>query len=175
MGEENYRTPVQYGAPEEEAVVTQPVARYFALLAGGGLVTLGILGFIPAISQGGVLLGITHVSTTANIIRLVTGVLGLIAFAMHRSLDAKAYAIFIGVVYLIYFSIGNIDFGNMEGSYNALQKFPWITFNAINAGLMISGWLVAGLAFMQSGDVATREYRQRRRWVIFSRDRLRAT
>jgi hypothetical protein len=63
----------------------------------------------------------------------------------------------IAVVYLITFSTGNIGFGNLEGSAAVRgPDIPWIVENALHAGLMLTGALVAGLAALQQGDKATK-------------------
>lgn len=164
-----------YGAPEEEPVITRPIVRSFALLCGAGLTIWGILGFIPPFTAGGALFDIVHVSTTANILHLVTGLPGLVVWRLGQRRYATWYAAFIGFVYLIYFSAGNIIFGNLEGTVKldtSLHKLQWIVYNALHAGLMLSGWLVAALAAMQRGDRATRRYRSGRRWSWISRTRV---
>jgi Domain of unknown function (DUF4383) len=155
------------GAPQEEAVVTAPVARYYALLVGAGLTLLGVLGFIPPLTRGGALFDVMRVTPTANVLHLITGLAGLVVWKLHKRLYDALYAVGIGFVYLIYFSFGNIRFGNLEGTV-ALDTFThtlqWVTYNALHAGLMVTGWLVGALAAMQRGDRATRRYRRQRRW-----------
>ena len=166
-----------YGAPEEEPVITRPIARYFALLCGAGLTIWGILGFIPPFTAGGALFDIVHVTTTSNILHLITGLPGLVVWRLGKRRYATWYAAFIGFVYLIYFSIVNIAFGNLEGTVKldtGLHKLQWIVYVALHAGLMLGGWLVAALAAMQRGDRATRRYRSGRRWFWISRTRVRA-
>lgn len=174
-GEEIVETSATYGAPEEEAVLNTPVALYFALLAGGGLTLLGILGFIPAFTQGGALFDVIRVTTTANVVHLVTGLAGLVVWRLGHRRYAMWYAACIGWVYLIYFSADNIAFGNLEGTVKLdtfVQKLQWILYNALHAGLMLGGFLVAALAAMQRGDRATRRYRSGQRWFWLSRTRL---
>lgn len=168
-------TRADYGAPPEEDVINAPIARYYALLAGGALTTLGILGFIPAFTQGGALFDVLRVTTTANVLHLVTGIPGLIVWGLNRRGTARVYALALGTVYFIYFSIGNIVFGNLDGTPaldTAIHRFQWITYNGLHAGLMLVSWLVAALAYMQKGDRSTREYRSKRRWFWQSRTRL---
>lgn len=174
-GEEIVATSTAYGAPEEERVITVPVARYFALLAGGALTLWGILGFIPAFTQGGALFDIVRVTPLSNVLHLVTGILGLIVWRLPHKRYATWYAAFIGAVYLIYFSAANVVFGNLEGTVNldvGLHRLQWVVFVGLQAGLMLAGFLVAALAAMQRGDRATRSYRGERRWFWQSRTRL---
>lgn len=174
-GEEIVETSATYGAPKEETVLNIPVALYFALLAGGGLTLLGILGFIPAFTQGGALFDVIRVTTTANVVHLVTGLAGLVVWRLGHKRYAIWYAACIGWVYLIYFSADNIAFGNLEGTVKLdtfLENLQWIVYNALHAGLMLGGFLVAALAAMQRGDRATRRYRSGRRWFWESRTRL---
>lgn len=163
------------GAPQEEAVVTEPVARYYALLVGAGLTILGVLGFIPPLTRGGALLDVMRVTPTANVLHLITGLAGLVVWKLRKQLYAGLYAVSIGFIYLIYFSFGNIVFGNLEGTV-ALDTFThmlqWVTYIALHAGLMVTGWLVGALSAMQRGDRATRRYRRQRRWFWQTRTRI---
>jgi hypothetical protein len=162
------------GAPEEEAVITVPVARYYALLVGAGLTLLGVLGFIPPLTRGGALFDVMRVTPIANVLHLITGLAGLVVWKLHNRLYDGLYAVSIGFIYLIYFSFGNIGFGNLEGSValdSFLHSLQWITYNALHAGLMVTGWLVGALSAMQRGDRATRRYRRQRRWFWLVRTR----
>ena len=174
-GEEIVATSTTVGAPEEERVITVPIARYFALLTGGALTLWGILGFIPAFTQGGALFDIVRVTPLSNVLHLVTGIPGLIVWRLPGKRYAALYGAFVGAVYLVYFSAANIVFGNLEGTVNldvSLHRLQWVVFVGLQAGLMLAGFLVAALAAMQRGDRATRRYRGSRRWFWESRTRL---
>lgn len=158
--------------PEEEAVITAPVARYYAILVGIGLTGLGILGFIPAFTAGNVLFGLMRVTPAFNIIHLLSGLAGLAVWLLHRNRFARAYAVLIGITYVIVFTIGSIELGNLSGTVSPRAQVPYITADALHAFLMLTGWLVAALASMQLGDTRTREYRSRSRWNFRSRTRL---
>lgn len=72
----------------------------FALYFGIVLTAVGILGFVPGVTNGEMLLGIFHVDAVHNIIHLATGILGILvgtAWASHASLYFKVF----GVVYAI--------------------------------------------------------------------------
>ncbi|HEX8997165.1 MAG TPA: DUF4383 domain-containing protein [Ktedonobacterales bacterium] len=171
------RERASYGAPPEEHVIPQPVNLYYAFLAGGGLLTLGILGFIPLFTQGGVLFDIMRVTTITNVVHVVTGIAGLGVALLGKRRYATIYAALLGAVYLVVFSNGNVDYGNIEsslGAQSALTRIQWITFNGLHAALMLASWLVAALSAMQRGDRATREYRSERSWFQRTRSRTEA-
>ncbi|HEX8728870.1 MAG TPA: DUF4383 domain-containing protein [Ktedonobacterales bacterium] len=158
---------VGYGAPPEEHVIPQPIALYYAFLVGGGLATLGILGFIPPFTRGGVLFDIMRVTLEANIIHLVTGLAGLGVAFLGRRRYATIYCAIIGAIYVVLFSNGNVDYGNLVGTFGpngTLARIQWITYNGLHAGLMLISWLIAALSAMQKGDRATRAYRRERPW-----------
>lgn len=141
-------------------LVTTPVAHYYALLVGGALVTLGVLGFIPFFTRGNVLFGIFRVSAAYNIIHLLTGIAGLAVFAFPQHKLARSYAIFIAAIYLATFTVGNILYGNAANSPSIhFVDIPFILANAFHAGLMLTGALVFGLSALQQGDRATERYR----------------
>jgi hypothetical protein len=162
-----------YGAPPEERVIPQPIAIYYAFLVGGALTTIGILGFIPPFTQGGALFDVMRVTTATNFLHLATGLAGLgVAFLRKRSY-ATIYAAVIGAIYVVTFSNGNVDYGNLSGTFgaNLMLRIQWIVYNAFHAGLMLVSWLIAALSAMQKGDRATRQYRRERRWFLQSRSR----
>lgn len=156
-----------YAAPPEEPVIPQPIALYYAFLVGGALATLGILGFIPPFTRGGVLFDIMHVEPEANIIHLVTGLAGLGVAFLGKRRYATIYCAIIGAIYVVLFSNGNVVYGNMVGKfgpYGTLARIQWITYNGLHAALMLISWLIAALSAMQKGDRATRAYRRERPW-----------
>jgi hypothetical protein len=156
-----------YAAPPEERVISQPIALYYAFLVGGGLTTLGILGFIPPFTRGDVLFDIMRVTVEGNIIHLVTGLAGLGVAFLGKRRWATIYCAIIGAIYVVLFSNGNVDYGNLVGTFGSngvLARVQWITYNGLHAGLMLASWLVAALSAMQKGDRATRAYRRERPW-----------
>lgn len=89
--------------------------RYYALIVGIAFLLVGLLGFIPGInnmnhpdlanhdvsvtSQYGLLLGIFPVNILHNIVHLLVGLLGVLAY---RSYDgSRRYAIGLGIFYLL--------------------------------------------------------------------------
>lgn len=161
-----------YQYPDPEKVITAPVPRYYALIAGVGLVALGVLGMIPAFTVGGVLFGVLRVSGALNTVHLLTGVLGLVVFTPRCCRYATAYALLLGLVYLVVFSIGNLGFGNVESTLTPHQRFAYIAANGLHAGIMLLSWLIAGLSALQTGDRATRRYRREHPYSIRTRTRL---
>jgi hypothetical protein len=160
--------------PEEEAVITAPVARYYAIVVGIGLTGLGVLGMIPAFTSGNVLFGLLRVTPADNMIHLLSGLAGLAVWLLHRNRYARAYAVLIAFVYLIVFTIGNIALGNLNGSVPLTpdEQLAYILSNGLHVTLMLTGALVAALASLQIGDRRTREDRSHRRWDYRSRTRL---
>ncbi|AFY79509.1 MAG: DUF4383 domain-containing protein [Hydrococcus sp. C42_A2020_068] len=87
--------------------------RYFALVAGIVFLVIGLLGFVPnllalpasapelAVKTGyGYLFGLFPVNVLHNIVRLVVGILGIVAYRkfVHARLFARGMAIFYGIV-----------------------------------------------------------------------------
>ena len=89
--------------------------RYFALVAGIAYVLVGLLGFVPGATQGppadapgltmangyGYLLGLFPINVVHNVVHLVIGVLGLVAY--YRGFDwsrlfARGTAMFYGIL-----------------------------------------------------------------------------
>ena len=166
-----------YGAPPEEDVIPQPIGLWYAFLVGGALTTLGILGLVPAFTQGGALFGIMRVTPATNFLHLFTGLAGLGVAFLGKRRYATIYCAIIGAIYVITFSNGNVDYGNLAGTFgphDLLRRIQWVTFNGLHAGLMLTAWLVAALSAMQKGDRATRQYRSERRWFVNSRTRTEA-
>ena len=91
---------------------------------------------------------------------------------LHRTRYARAYAVVIGILYTIVFTVGSIQLGNLSGVTAPGEQVPYVVADVVHVLLMLTGWLVAGLANMQLGDSRTREARSRWRWAFRSRTRL---
>src|SRR5262249_9482702 len=146
--------------PHKEPIITVPVARYYALLLGAALTLLGLAGFIPFLTHDDVLLGVLRVTPGYNVIHLLSGIAGLVAGVIDHARLTRAYALLTGILYLVVFSLGNINFGNLSGPHTLNGDIPWILANGLHAGIMLASWLVAGLASLQVGDAATERYRR---------------
>ncbi len=77
----------------------------FALLFGVVFTTVGVLGFVPGITQNGHLLGIFEVNTLHNIVHLLSGLAALAAAAVGFS---RQYFQVFGVVYALVTVLGFI-------------------------------------------------------------------
>lgn len=160
-----------------------PIASAFAVLGGMFLTGLGVVGFLPIITANDVLLGFFQVDPASNVLHLLTGLAGLAAgaysFRTHRESAAIAYAAAMVLVYLVYFSIGNIAFGNAVGTVNnqhalflnllPVRDLPGFMANGMHISFMMAALFVAAAAALQAGARSTaqrgtqliREYRSR--------------
>ncbi len=76
------------------------MAQKLAWIVGIVLVVVGILGFVPGVTNDGLLLGIFQVDTMHNIVHLLTGALAIIA-AMGSGAYASLFFKVFGVVYAL--------------------------------------------------------------------------
>ena len=71
-------------------------------------IVIGILGFVPSLAPGGLLLGIFSVDAMHNVVHLVSGVLAILA-AWGSARYARLYFKVFGVVYALVTVIGFIQ------------------------------------------------------------------
>jgi hypothetical protein len=71
-----------------------------AVIFGVVFVLVGVLGFIPAVTPGGKLLGLFDVNTVHNLVHLATGVVG-IAVGMASEQASKLFFQVFGVIYAL--------------------------------------------------------------------------
>lgn len=169
--------------PAEHWLAKLPIASAFAVLGGMFLTGLGVVGFLPIITANDVLLGFFQVDPVSNVLHLLTGLAGLAAgaysFRTRRESAAIAYAAAMVLVYLVYFSVGNIAFGNAEGLVNTqhalllnllpVRDLPAFMANGMHISFMMASLFVAAAAALQAGARSTaqrgtqliREYRSR--------------
>ena len=169
--------------PAEHWLAKVPIASAFAVLGGMFLTGLGVVGFLPIITANGVLLGFFQVDPVSNVLHLLTGLAGLAAgayaFRTRRESPAIAYAAAMVLVYLVYFSVGNIAFGNAVGTVNnqhalllnllPVRDLPAFMANGMHISFMMASLFVAAAAALQAGARSTarrgtqliREYRSR--------------
>lgn len=160
-----------------------PVAGAFALLGGTFLTGLGVAGFLPIITANDVLLGFFQVDPVSNVLHLLTGLAGIAAgmYALRsrRESAAIAYAAAMMLVYLVYFSAGNIAYGNGEGLINnqhalflnllPTRDLPAFMANGMHISYALVSLLVVAASALQAGARTTaqrgtqliREYRSR--------------
>ena len=87
----------------------QKLAKLFAFV----LVPVGILGFVPGITSGGLLLGIFEVNALHNIIHLATG---LVAFAAaSTAANSRLFFKVFGLVYALVTILGFTMGGDILG------------------------------------------------------------
>jgi Domain of unknown function (DUF4383) len=124
-------------------------ARLYALTVGGVLTIAGIIGFFYNASfdvgdslQRDAVFGILEVNAWHNIVHIATGVLGLLA----AGYAARAYALGLGLVYVVVAFVGFIDLGSGDLNDTILQFIPVNTEdNILHLALGVLG-LAAGAA-----------------------------
>lgn len=76
-----------------------------AIVFGIVFVVVGILGFIPALTPNGLLLGLFNVNTLHNIVHLATGIIALI-IAMNTPAAMSMFFRVFGVIYALVAILG---------------------------------------------------------------------
>jgi Domain of unknown function (DUF4383) len=102
-------------------------ARLYALLVGGALTIAGIIGFFYDASfdvgdslQRDAVFGILEVNAWHNIVHIATGLLGLAA----AGYAARAYALGLGLIYVVVAIAGFIELGSGDINDTILQFIP---------------------------------------------------
>ena len=85
-----------------------------AWIFGIVLLVVGILGFVPAIASGGLLLGIFQVDSLHNVIHLLSGALAIGA-AIGAASYARLYFQVFGVVYALVAVVGFVQSDTVLG------------------------------------------------------------
>jgi hypothetical protein len=81
-----------------------------AIIFGAAFLLVGLLGFIPAVSPNGMLLGVLHVNAAHNIVHLITGVVALLAAytgIRASQLFFQVFGIIYGLVAILGFMAGD--------------------------------------------------------------------
>jgi Domain of unknown function (DUF4383) len=92
------------------------------------------MGFIPALTPDGQLLGIFAVNPAHNLVHLLTGVLGLVAGFMLSGQYARLYVLIFGIVYTVVAIVGFVQGTTILGvlptglADNALHALLAISF-----------------------------------------------
>jgi len=76
-----------------------------AIIFGVVFVAMGVLGWIPAISPGGKLLGLFDVNAAHNLVHLATGVVAIVCGAASEKASRLFFQIF-GVIYAVVAALG---------------------------------------------------------------------
>ena len=109
-------------------------ARLYSLLIGGSLVLVGVVGFFYAAgfeagdsvcSNDGCdkVLGLLQVNGWHNLVHIGTGALGLLAVS-YGAAAQRAYALYLGIVYVLVAFLGFIDFGSGDFDDTILKIIP---------------------------------------------------
>lgn len=150
-----------------------PIERWFTAIVGGPMLGLGLLGLVPAFTQGGALFGLFHVDFNTTLIHLLTGLVGLAIFKLDERYPkyrlAFWFAVNVAWVYTLVFSDGNIAFGalgNVAGQPTLfglfqLRLLPWVMANGAHVTLGLVGFIVAAVVMLQAGAQATAKARSR--------------
>jgi preprotein translocase subunit Sss1 len=85
------------------------IAKVFGII----FVLVGVLGFVPGITNDGHLLGVFEVNTLHNIIHLLTGIFALVLAKNSAKMFFKVF----GVVYLIVTIVGFVQGGTVLGLF----------------------------------------------------------
>ena len=109
-------------------------ARLYSMLVGGVLVIAGVIGFFYAsgfdtgdsICAGDgcdKVFGILGVNGWHNLVHILTGALGLIALSYGYAAQ-RAYALYLGIIYIVVAFLGFIDFGSGDFDDTILKVIP---------------------------------------------------
>src|ERR1700749_4079746 len=77
-------------------------------------VLIGLLGFVPALNPGGLLLGIFQVNGFHNIVHILSGVVAIVA-VLGGAYYAKWYFIVFGIVYALVTVLGFLTGNGLFG------------------------------------------------------------
>jgi hypothetical protein len=81
--------------------------RTWGILFGLAFLLIGILGFVPAASPNGLLLGIFHVNLIHNVIHLITGAIALWT-GLQGTVATRYFFQYFGIIYAIVTVLGFI-------------------------------------------------------------------
>jgi hypothetical protein len=109
-------------------------ARLYSMLIGGTLVIAGVIGFFYAagFDTGNSIcsgdgcdkaLGLFNVNGWHNLVHIATGAIGLIALSYGYSAQ-RAYALYLGIVYIVVAALGFADFGSGDFNDTILKVIP---------------------------------------------------
>jgi Domain of unknown function (DUF4383) len=87
------------------------MAKTMAVLFGVVFLVVGILGFVPAVTKGEMLLGIFHVNTAHNCVHLLSGVVALLCGMSGLGASRWYFRIF-GLVYALVAVLGFLNPGD---------------------------------------------------------------
>ena len=140
---------------------TRTPAQVASLIVGIAFLLVGVLGFIPGITEnfdditfaghesGAELLGVFEVSVLHNIVHLLFGVVGIAAAARHSS--SRSFLIVGGVIYLALWIYGLVIDHDSDANFVPFNDADnWLHFG------LGAGMLILGLALGRRYDVDRR-------------------
>ena len=136
--------------------MTNDANKMVAMVLGAVLVLIGILGFVPALVPGGLLLGILGVNALHNVIHLLTGAILLGAAYMNEGRNARLTNMVLGGVYLLVALVGFAAPGFMNG----LVASQEVAMNPASIIHLLLGVVLLGVAFMQRTEAGGPTMRQ---------------
>ncbi|HSI20346.1 MAG TPA: DUF4383 domain-containing protein [Verrucomicrobiae bacterium] len=120
-----------------------------AMIFGAIFTLVGILGFIPGVTNDNMLLGIFHVDTLHNLFHLVTGLIGLYLGTSSEGGSKSWFQIF-GIIYALLTVLGFV--------YGEEKILGLIVNNTADTWLhlvLTAALLAVGFGMSDSGDKAT--------------------
>jgi hypothetical protein len=114
--------------------------KMLATVVGIIFVLVGVLGFVPGVTENGHLLGVFHVNGAHNIVHILTGIAALIAGSMSLRASQNFFRIF-GIVYGLVAVLGFITGGDeaLLGLIANNHADNWL-HAAIAAGSLLVGF-----------------------------------
>jgi hypothetical protein len=90
------------------------IARIYALILGGVLLVIGVLGWIPALTPGGLFLGLFALSPVHNLVHLLTGLVGLSAGLLLPDRSVRLYTLTMTILYGVVALVGYVQASALE-------------------------------------------------------------
>ena len=109
------------------------------------MLLVGILGFVPGLAPGGMLLGLFEVNALHNIIHVVTGIAGL--WAASTAANSRLFFKVFGIVYGLVTILGIIMGGNILGLI-MINTADTLLHVAITALALYAGFCMKDKAMM---------------------------
>lgn len=169
-------------ATEDSILLKIPFARLFALVAGGGLTLLGLLGIFASLTSHNTLFYLFQVDMINSVLYLVTGLIGLALWRLANDRLALAFVVAVIAVYIFDFTVGNIAYGNAEGASAihgftivgilAFQDLSRITANGLNVTIALIAFLVTMTVGLQQGALASIRRRGQQIRVYYSHTKV---
>lgn len=126
------------------------MVKQLALYFGIVLAAVGVLGFVPGVTnEQGLLLGIFQVDAIHNIIHLATGLVGILVALMWSSHASLYFKVF-GVVYGLVTVVGFIQ-GDSVLNLIAVNMADNVLHVAITAFALWAGFMLKSDSSMSSG------------------------